>query len=159
MGIVRDAQEYLDLDAYGISGNDPAITAQRASQYRAMGPEDAFVSSRVFEGICRFIMQHVSRKVRLPLTYTAALLLSRVIQSEAGCRLLIDQFLLRVAAMLTEEGVLLIYPEYTIPEAELRGPDNTSLLVGGKFDYLLVLLSGEQKKTAGEPYSMFILPV
>lgn len=75
--------------------------------------------------------------------------LSCAIQTEAGSRMLVDAFLLRVAAMSEEKGFLLIFPEYTVPITQLRGPDDT-LAVAGKLDYLLVLLSEHQKDDAGE---------
>lgn len=75
--------------------------------------------------------------------------LSRAIQREAGSRMLVDAFLLRVAAMSEEKGLLLIFPEYVVPITQLRGPDDT-IAVAGKLDYLLVLLSEHQKNDAGE---------
>lgn len=62
--------------------------------------------------------------------------------------MLVDAFLLRVAAMV-EESLVLIFPEYMVPLTQLRGPDDT-IEVAGKLDYLLVLLSGRQKVKASE---------
>ena len=72
-----------------------------------------------------------------------------VIQTEAGSRMLVDAFLLRVAAMSKDNGIMLIFPEYTVPMTRLHGPDDT-LEVAGKLDYFLVLLSAELKDSVRE---------
>ncbi len=74
--------------------------------------------------------------------------LNCAIQTDAGSRLLVDAFLLRVAAM-EDQGLLLILPEYIVPITQLSGPDD-SMAVAGKLDYLLVLISEDQKNAAGE---------
>ena len=62
--------------------------------------------------------------------------------------MLVDAFLLRVAAM-QDQRLLLIFPEYAVPITQLRagGPDDT-FAVAGKLDYLLVLLSEDQERRA-----------
>ena len=64
--------------------------------------------------------------------------------------MLVDAFVLRVAAMSEESGgQLLIFPKYNIPTTKLRGPNKTCK-VGGTLDYLLVLLPEDCKSDAGE---------
>ena len=72
-----------------------------------------------------------------------------VIQTEAGSRMLVDAFLLRVAAMSKDNAIMLIFPKYTVPATQLHGPDD-KLEVAGKLDYLLVLLSAELKDSVRE---------
>ncbi|EPS97963.1 hypothetical protein FOMPIDRAFT_1051871 [Fomitopsis schrenkii] len=125
-GIVRIVQR-SPLTPYGL-GN-PATLAKHAARYRTMLAKDAFLSADNFEGLFNTIVRHVST-IR-----------------EAGSRMLVDAFLLRVAAMSEEKGLLLIFPEYVVPITQLRGPDDT-IAVAGKLDYLLVLLSEHQKNDA-----------
>ncbi|TFK93954.1 hypothetical protein K466DRAFT_593936 [Polyporus arcularius HHB13444] len=124
-GIVRVVKR-SPLDPYDI--DDPTTLAKHAARYRAMLAEGAFLSADNFDGLFNTIVRHVS-------TIT-----------DAGSRLLVDAFLLRVAAM-EDQGLLLIFPEYMVPITQLSGPDDT-LAVAGKLDYLLVLISEDQKNAA-----------
>ena len=73
--------------------------------------------------------------------------------------MLVDAFVLRVAAMSEESGgQLLIFPKYNIPTTKLRGPNKTCK-VGGTLDYLLVLLPEDGKSDAGECLSHATMPV
>ena len=72
--------------------------------------------------------------------------LTRAIQTEAGSRMLVDAFLLRVASM-ENQGLMLILPRYAVPVTSFLGPDDT-IAVAGTLDYLLVLLSEDQERGA-----------
>ena len=70
-----------------------------------------------------------------------------MIQEENGCQMLIDIFLLRVAAMSEESGGrLLIFPRCQVTAIELCGLDQTCK-VGGMLDDVLELLSENKLKS------------
>ncbi|RPD70672.1 hypothetical protein L226DRAFT_525768 [Lentinus tigrinus ALCF2SS1-7] len=124
-GIVRTPHS-SPLEHYKLT--DPVTFAKHAARYRVMCAESAFLSADNFYAVYDAIVRHVS------------------LNTEAGSRMLIDAFLLRVAAMV-DNGHLLVFPEYVVPMIELCGPGD-KFHVGGKLDYLLVLLLEEEKDSA-----------
>ncbi|KAI0740601.1 hypothetical protein C8Q76DRAFT_197596 [Earliella scabrosa] len=138
-GIVINSDEHWSLESYGLGGTDRDTLVEQAARYRDMNvAPDAFMSADNFDGMFDTILRNVS------------------ILREGGVPMLVNAVLLRVAAMLEENGCrLLIIPKYKVSSTDLRGPNETCT-VRGTLDYLVVLVPENE---AGNANSLLISPI